>query len=113
MINKLTEMIKTGINGNLPKATAEKIAPKIAESLIKSKKVIVLPCEENTAGWCLVTPCGGCEEEELSLRGIEHCQQCRKLVIEKLPFSLDMVHEVGEYVFMTEEEAIEKLEKGR
>ena len=105
MKSNLTELIKTGIGGSIPKATAEKLAPQISEYLIRSGMVIVLPHKLESDVWCLVTPCGDCDDRV----PYEECLSCNKWKIEKLPFDLEMVDEWGKYVFPTKEEAEEAL----
>lgn len=107
MKSNLKELVKDAIGGTLPRSTGESIAERIAESLIRSGKVIVLPHKLDSDVWCLVTPCGDCDDHI----PFEECQSCNKWKVERMKFDLEMVDCWGEDVFPTEEEAKQALKE--
>ena len=87
----------------------------IAERLLATKRMIVLPAKIKSKVWGILTPCGGCEcyNEPMKEEYIERCRKCEKRAVEELEFDYDLIPEWGKSVFSTKEEAEEEIRRRR
>ena len=87
-------------------------AESIAKFLVENN-TIVLPCAIDTDVWCLSTPCGGCPcfNEPMKEEFIEECRKCGLWEVIQCKFDYELISELGETVFLTREQAEEKLKE--
>lgn len=72
---------------------------------------VKLPCKIGTKVYAIATPCGGCKYNNPSFEEtLKNCRSCQKREIIECEFDYDLLHEFGETVFLTREDAEKKLE---
>lgn len=85
----------------------------LAERILTTKRVIVLPAEIKSKVWGVLSPCGGCEcyNEPMKEEYIERCKKCEKLEVQELEFDYELIPEWGKNVFSTRKEASEEIKR--
>lgn len=73
---------------------------------------VKLPCKVGTKVYAIARPCGGCKYNNLSFEEtLKSCRDCQKREIIECEFDYALLHEFGETVFPTREDAEKKLEE--